>query len=117
MPDHVRASHILIKHSGSRNLSSWKDPSGARIKATSKDEAIKKLQAIREKIVAGQARFEEVARVESDCSSAQRGGDLGDFGRGEMQKPFEDAAFALNVNEISGIVDSGSGVHIVLRTA
>ena len=83
----------------------------------SKEEALAKLAGIRESIVAGTARFEDVARVESDCSSAARGGDLGSFGRGQMQKPFEDAAFGLKVGELSGFVDSDSGVHIVLRTA
>lgn len=53
----------------------------------------------------------------SDCSSAKRGGDLGLFGRGAMQKPFEDAAFALKVGELSQIVDTDSGVHIIMRTA
>lgn len=53
----------------------------------------------------------------SDCSSAKRGGDLGLFGRGAMQKPFEEAAFALKVGEMSQIVDTDSGVHIIIRTA
>ena len=47
--------------------------------------------------------------------SAKRGGDLGHFGRGQMQAPFEEASFALNVGELSDIVDTDSGVHIILR--
>ena len=54
-------------------------------------------------------------QVESDCGSAQKGGDLGAFQRGAMQKAFEDASFALNVGELSGIVDSDSGIHVILR--
>ena len=50
-------------------------------------------------------------------SSASKGGDLGFFGRGDMQKPFEDNTYALAVGEISGIVQTGSGTHIILRTA
>ncbi|CAK8995535.1 unnamed protein product [Durusdinium trenchii] len=62
-----------------------------------------------------QAEFERLARKESDCGSAREGGSLGKFGRGQMQKPFEDAAFALEVNELSHVVNTDSGVHIILR--
>lgn len=116
MGDSVRASHLLIKHSGSRRCSSWRDPSGERIRATDKATAIAQLQALRQRIVAGED-FASLARQLSDCSSAQNGGDLGVFGRGAMQKPFEDAAFGLHVGELSGVVDTDSGVHLVLRTA
>jgi NIMA-interacting peptidyl-prolyl cis-trans isomerase 1 len=61
--------------------------------------------------------LEELARTESDCSSAARGGDLGYFSRGQMQPAFEAAAFALNVGEMSGPIWSDSGVHLILRTA
>lgn len=54
---------------------------------------------------------------ESHCSSARRGGDLGEFGPGKMQPAFEQATFALAVGELSGPVFSDSGVHIILRTA
>ena len=70
-----------------------------------------------EKINSGEATLAELASKYSDCSSAKRGGDLGPFGRGSMQKPFEDAAFALAVGELSDIVDTDSGVHLILRTA
>ncbi len=53
----------------------------------------------------------------SDCSSAKQGGDLGDFGRGQMQKAFEDATYNLRVDEMSEIVDTDSGLHLILRTA
>lgn len=107
----VQASHILVKHRDSRNPSSWKEE---RITRT-KQEAMDKLKSIRARIVAGED-FAEVAQTESDCSSAKRGGDLGPFGRGTMQKPFEDAAFSLQVGELSDIVDTASGLHIILRT-
>lgn len=61
-------------------------------------------------------KFGQLARKHSDCSSHDHDGDLGSFKHGQMQKPFEDAAFALRVGEISGIVDSDSGVHLILRT-
>ena len=83
----------------------------------SKEEAIAELTAIRADIVSGRAKFEDIARGRSDCSSASKGGDLGTFGKGQMQRPFEDATYALAIGELSGIVDTDSGVHIILRTA
>lgn len=68
-------------------------------------------------MVSGKATFEELASKYSDCSSAKRGGDLGLFGRGAMQKPFEDASFALKVGDLSKPVFTDSGVHLILRTA
>jgi NIMA-interacting peptidyl-prolyl cis-trans isomerase 1 len=59
--------------------------------------------------------FEELSTTESDCSSARNGGSLGLFGRGQMQPAFEQAAFALEVGEMSDVVDSDSGLHIILR--
>ncbi|OMO57071.1 Peptidyl-prolyl cis-trans isomerase, PpiC-type [Corchorus capsularis] len=75
----VRASHILIKHEGSRRKASWKDPEGRVISATTRDAAVSQLKALREDIVSGKAKFVEVASRYSDCSSAKRGGDLGKF--------------------------------------
>jgi NIMA-interacting peptidyl-prolyl cis-trans isomerase 1 len=111
-PSEVRVSHILCKHAESRRPSSWRQ---ATI-TCSKDEAMARLKALRDDVVAGRRSFEDIARAESDCSSAAKGGDLGFFGRGQMQKPFEDASFALKVGELSGFVDSDSGLHIILRT-
>eukprot|EP01102_Stenamoeba_stenopodia_P004605 TRINITY_DN1490_c0_g1_i2.p1 TRINITY_DN1490_c0_g1~~TRINITY_DN1490_c0_g1_i2.p1 ORF type:complete len:156 (+),score=31.20 TRINITY_DN1490_c0_g1_i2:41-508(+) len=108
----VRASHILVKHRDSRNPSSWRE----KVITRSKEEAIHKLQGFMEQLNRGES-FENIATTESDCSSAKRGGDLGFFGRGSMQKPFEDAAFGLSVGQMSGVVDTDSGVHIILRTA
>ncbi|KAJ4777141.1 Peptidyl-prolyl cis-trans isomerase [Rhynchospora pubera] len=113
----VKASHVLIKHQGSRRKASWRDPDGVRISATTREAAVERLQQIRDEIESGKTRFEEAATQHSDCSSYKRGGDLGPFGRGKMQKPFEEAAFALKVGEMSDIIDTDSGVHIILRTA
>lgn len=115
-PSKVRILHILKKHKGSRRPSSWRQP---KITA-SKEEAIEELEGLIEilKEESGEAQratFEELARTESDCSSAKRGGDLGFFGPKKMQPPFEEASFALEIGEMSGIVETSSGVHVLLR--
>ncbi|XP_010271418.1 PREDICTED: peptidyl-prolyl cis-trans isomerase Pin1 [Nelumbo nucifera] len=112
----VRASHILIKHQGSRRKASWKDPEGDVIRKTTRDSAVSQLKSLREDIITGKAKFEDVASRYSDCSSAKRGGDLGPFSKGQMQKAFEEATYALKVGEISDIVDTDSGVHVIMRT-
>eukprot|EP00884_Botryococcus_braunii_P000051 jgi/Botrbrau1/10046/Bobra.0355s0005.1 len=113
MGDKVRASHLLVKHRESRNPSSWKEPSVTR----SKEEALAMIQSFRKSLTDGLVDFEDLASRESHCSSAKRGGDLGVFGRGQMQKPFEDATYALKVGELSQPVFTDSGVHLILRTA
>ncbi|CAF2157161.1 unnamed protein product [Brassica napus] len=77
--DQVKASHILIKHQGSRRKASWKDPEGKVIMTTTREAAVEQLKSIREDILSGKANFEDVAARVSDCSSAKRGGDLGLF--------------------------------------
>jgi NIMA-interacting peptidyl-prolyl cis-trans isomerase 1 len=127
MSDKLRASHILVKHQGSRRLSSWRDPSGEEIRARTVEEAVSKLQELRkvrtlssqltvQEILSEKTTFAEVAQHLSDCGSAQDGGDLGWFGPGEMYQEFEDATRALAVGQISGVVHTGSGAHLILRT-
>ncbi|KAI9218814.1 A mutant Pin1 peptidyl-prolyl Cis-Trans isomerase [Blastocladiella britannica] len=110
----IRASHILVKHRDSRRPQSWRQPEPITI---TKEEALAQVEKHRAAIVDKQVTFDDLARDVSDCSSARNGGDLSFFGRGQMQKPFEDAAFALQVGELSEPVFSDSGVHIILRTA
>lgn len=99
-----RASHILIGFGVSAS---------AEQKATAKEKATGILTALRKK----PARFEELAVKESqDPGSATKGGDLGSFGRGAMVKPFEDATFSLKINEISDLVESEFGFHIIKLT-
>ena len=61
------------------------------------EEALAKIQDFRQQLTSGQSDFAKLASEESHCSSAKRGGDLGEFGPGQMQKPFEDATYALKV--------------------
>jgi len=60
--------------------------------------------------------FAELARERSTCPSSEVGGDLNWFGRGEMTSPFEEAAFALAVGEISDVIETEFGYHIILLT-
>ena len=106
-PGHIRASHILISHAGA-----------PRTQATrSKEEAVELAGEILARIKAGED-FEDLARRYSDCPTAQneKCGDLGFFDKGKMVKPFEDAAFALEVGEISDVVETKFGYHIIKRT-
>ena len=99
-----RASHILI--SAAKDL-----PAAEKQKARAKAEGL--LAAVRKT----PKTFAEVARKNSDDSgSAVRGGDLDFFARGAMVKPFEDAAFALQKGDISNIVESDFGFHIIQLT-
>lgn len=109
----VRASHILVKHKDSRRPSSWLEKEVTRTEA----EALEIISQYRDDILARKTKFKKLAKKNSHCNSAKQGGDLGKFGRGKMQKAFEEAAFALDVYELSKPVFSESGVHLILRTA
>uniref|UniRef100_A0A336MHP2 Peptidyl-prolyl cis-trans isomerase n=1 Tax=Culicoides sonorensis TaxID=179676 RepID=A0A336MHP2_CULSO len=110
----IQCSHLLVKHKGSRRPASHRQEGPI---TRTKEEAQKLLDEYREQIDGDPEKFAALAEKYSDCSSAKRGGDLGMFGRNTMQKPFEDAAFALKVGEMSDTVDTDSGLHIILRTA
>ena len=91
-----QASHILLKADG--------DKAAARAKA----------EAVLAEVKAAGADFAALAKKYSqDPGSAAQGGDLGLFARGAMVKPFEDAAFKLKEGEISGLVESDFGLHII----
>jgi peptidyl-prolyl cis-trans isomerase C len=98
-PEEVRASHILIKV----------DP--AADDAT-KAAARKKIEDLQQKLKAG-GDFAELAKENSEGPSNVRGGDLGYFKRGQMVKPFEDAAFSMKTNEVSELVETRFGYHLI----
>ncbi len=100
--EQIAARHIIISTQGME--------SEAEIA-----EARERIEAIRQELLAG-ADFAELAREHSDDGSALQGGDLGTFGRGQMVPEFEQAAFALEEGEISGIVRTQFGFHIVQVT-
>jgi peptidyl-prolyl cis-trans isomerase D len=104
-PEERRASHILVKAD--------KDaPAAERAKTKAKAESL--LEQVRK----SPASFADLARKNSDDpGSAAKGGDLDFFGRGAMVKPFEDAAFSLKPGQISDLVESDFGYHIITVTA
>jgi len=61
--------------------------------------------------------FEDLAKSHSQCPSAQKGGDLGEFGKGRMVASFEEAAFGLEVGEVSKPVRTQFGYHLIQRYA
>ncbi|KEG08819.1 peptidylprolyl isomerase [Trypanosoma grayi] len=115
MAEKLRAAHLLIKFSGSRNPVSRR--TGQSTAGVTYEAALAELQEWAKKISDGQITFEEAASQRSDCGSCRSGGDLGPFGPGEMMKPFEDAVRALQVGQISGVVQTDSGLHIIKRLA
>jgi parvulin-like peptidyl-prolyl isomerase len=90
MSTKIRASHILVEK---------------------QSQALK----VQEELKAG-ADFRELARKYSTCPSGKKGGDLGQFGRGQMVKEFEVAAFALKQGQVSEPVKTQFGYHIIKRT-
>ncbi len=86
----IRASHILVK------------------KFQIAEQLLKEIK--------GGGDFKALAKKHSECPSSKRGGDLGKFGRNQMVKEFEKAAFALKKGEISDLVKTKFGYHIIKRT-
>ena len=101
-PERIRASHILITVA----------ETDTEITKAQKKEKIDDLRA---QLVGG-ADMAALAMANSDCPSKDKGGDLGFFGRGQMVKPFEDAAFALEVGQISPVVETRFGYHVIKVT-
>ena len=72
-----------------------------------------KCQTILESILNGEKTFEDSAKEFSTCPSGTRGGDLGQFGRGQMVKEFEDVAFEAEIGEVKGPVKTQFGYHLI----
>ena len=81
----------------------------------SNDAALDKIKEIRERIVSDKADFAEEAKKHSDCPSGAQGGSLGWFGRGMMVPEFDKAAFEMKKGEVSGIVTTEFGYHIIYK--
>lgn len=90
MLEQIRASHILV-------------------------ETVEQAHALKNNILNGSS-FADIAKETSRCPSKAMGGDLGPFSRGVMVAPFEEAAFALDIGEISEPVQTQFGYHLIHRT-
>ncbi len=99
-PEQVKASHILL--SAEENAT---DEAKAGLK--------KELAEIRKKIESGELTFADAAKAHSSCPSAAQGGDLSWFGRGQMVKPFEESAFGMKKGDMSQIVETQFGYHLI----
>ena len=98
----VRASHILISVDSSATKAQ-------------KDAARKEIEALLSRIKSGED-FAAIAKEKSQCPSSANGGDLGFFSKGDMVEPFEEAVFSMKPGEISNIVETQFGYHIIKLT-
>jgi len=107
VPEQIRVSHILI----SFNLSTVET-----VTDQVKTEALGKIRDINQKLQDGQDFATLAAEYSEDTTSAANGGDIGYIGKGMTVTEFENAAFSLDVGEVSGIVETDYGYHIIKVT-
>jgi peptidyl-prolyl cis-trans isomerase C len=105
-PEQIRASHILI---GLPPTDPNADPNQAKAQARAKAEDLLKQ-------IKNGADLAELAKAHSTCPSAPNGGDLGFFPRGKTTPPFEKVAFELQVGQVSDVVETEYGFHIIKVT-
>jgi parvulin-like peptidyl-prolyl isomerase len=105
MASQIRASHILLMYKGSMRSTA----------SRTKEEALAGINALKAEIANG-GDFAELARQHSDCPSGEEGGDLGQFPRGAMVREFDEAAFALQPGQVSDVIETPFGYHLIQRT-
>jgi peptidyl-prolyl cis-trans isomerase C len=101
-PEQVRASHIIIR---------LEDPGDQEARA----DALRRIKEIQARVEVGED-FGDLAREVSEGPSSQQGGDLGYFRRGQMVPGFENAAFGMEPGEVSGVVETSFGFHLIKVT-
>lgn len=105
--ERARARHILVSYTGARNASG---PAALR----TKDDAKKLAEDLAKKAKVSGTDFAKLASEHTDEGAGKtKGGDLGSFGREDMVKEFSDAAFAMQPGQVSGVVESPFGFHII----
>jgi peptidyl-prolyl cis-trans isomerase NIMA-interacting 1 len=107
VPDAITAQHVLVAYKGAKDA-----PKGV---TRSKVEAKARAEEVAQKAKGGTDFSELVAQYTDDPGSKDRRGSVGKFTRDKMVKPFADAAFALKVDETSGVVESPYGFHVIKR--
>lgn len=105
MSGQVRASHILLMYKGSMRSTATR----------SKDEALATVTRLKEEVTSG-SDFAELAKRHSDCPSGGEGGDLGYFSPGQMVPEFDTVVFKLQPGQVSDVVETAFGYHLIQRT-
>ena len=107
-PVEISARHLLVAYKGGLRAS----PGIGRSKA----EALARAEEAHKRALAGEDFVELVKQYSDEPGADKRGGALGEFGAGQMVKPFSDAAFKLKVDQVSGLVETDFGFHVIKRT-
>jgi parvulin-like peptidyl-prolyl isomerase len=107
-PTSIAASHFLVMYKGSMRA----PETVTRTKDEAKARALEGLAKVKK----GEDFAKVVGEYSDEPGAAQRGGTLGDFTADRMVKPFSDAAFALKVGQVSGLVETPFGFHVIKRT-
>lgn len=107
VPEQIQVSHILIK---------FNVPEGQELTEQLKKEANDKIKAVQEKLKSGEDFAALAKSYSEDTASKENGGDIGFISAGQTIKEFEDAAFALKVGEVSDIVETTFGYHLIKAT-
>jgi NIMA-interacting peptidyl-prolyl cis-trans isomerase 1 len=106
-PDEVHVRHLLVKHRDSKN-----PREGV---SRTREEACERALALRDKVLAGADFDALVAEASDEAGAASRSGDLGSVRRADVVPAFADAAFSLELMQMSDVVETPSGFHLVLR--
>ena len=107
-PERIGVKHVLVKYAGAKSAA-------AAITRSREDACLRALEA-RDRLRGG-ADFAEIVSAYSDeTGAATRGGSLGRMERKELVAPFADAAFELEIHQLSDVVETLFGFHVILRT-
>jgi parvulin-like peptidyl-prolyl isomerase len=104
----IHASHVLVAYKGAR--------SAAPTTVRTKEQAKKRAEEVLKKARAGGDFAELAKKYSDDPGSGPHGGELGSFTRAQMVKPFADAAFGLQPGQVSELVETEFGYHVIKRT-